>query len=123
MEVAANYTALYLFAAVCLLLMLGYPVAFTLAGTALLFAAGGILFGNFNALAMEPLGHMAGLGAAFVGSLSTFISLPLGWAIGYKFDNTVIPLVAGFAILGAVSLAVMWWTERGTAVQAGIASR
>ena len=81
------------------------------------FFAVGILFGNFNALAMEPLGHMAGLGAAFVGSVSTFISLPLGWAIGYLFDNTVVPLIAGFAILGALSLIVMWWTERGTQVQ------
>ncbi len=81
------------------------------------FFATGILFGNFNALAMEPLGHMAGLGAAFVGSVSTFISLPLGWAIGHWFDNTVVPLIAGFAILGAISLIVMWWTERGADLQ------
>jgi len=81
------------------------------------FFATGILFGNFNALAMEPLGHMAGLGAAFVGSVSTFISLPLGWAIGHMFDNTVVPLIAGFAILGAISLIVMWWTERGADLQ------
>ncbi len=73
----------------------------------------GILFGNFNALAMEPLGHLAGLGAAVVGSLSTFIALPLGWLIGYLFDGTVLPLVGGFASLGLVSLAAMWWTERG----------
>jgi len=82
------------------------------------FFAVGILFGNFNALAMEPLGHMAGLGAAFVGSVSTFISLPLGWVIGHLFDNTVVPLIAGFAVLGALSLAVMWWTERGADLQA-----
>jgi DHA1 family bicyclomycin/chloramphenicol resistance-like MFS transporter len=42
----------------------------------------GILFGNLNALAMEPLGHIAGLGAALIGSISTFISLPFGWLIG-----------------------------------------
>ena len=71
----------------------------------------GIMFGNFNALAMEPLGHMAGLGAAFVGSLSTFISLPLGWAVGYYFDGGVLPLVSGFAICGLASLAIMHWTE------------
>lgn len=81
------------------------------------FFAVGILFGNFNALAMEPLGHMAGLGAAFVGSVSTFISLPLGWVIGHLFDNTVFPLIAGFAILGAISLVVMWWTEHGENLQ------
>lgn len=73
----------------------------------------GIMFGNFNALAMEPLGHMAGLGAAFVGSVSTLISLPLGWAVGNSFDGGVTPLVAGFALLGAIALAVMIWAERG----------
>lgn len=43
-----EYLPLFLFSAVCLLLMLGYPVAFTLAGTALAFAVGGILAGNFD---------------------------------------------------------------------------
>ena len=71
----------------------------------------GIMFGNFNALAMEPLGHMAGLGAAFVGSLSTFISLPLGWAVGYFFDDGVLPLVSGFVLCGLCSLAIIYWTE------------
>ncbi|MGI9351222.1 MAG: multidrug effflux MFS transporter [Rhizobiaceae bacterium] len=72
----------------------------------------GILFGNSNALAMEPVGHMAGLGAAVIGSLSTLISLPLGWIIGASFSGTVTPLVTGFALTGALSLAVMWWTEK-----------
>ncbi|MBT4518521.1 MAG: TRAP transporter large permease subunit [Halieaceae bacterium] len=43
-----NYLSLYMFLAVCLLLMLGYPVAFTLAGTAIVFAAGGILLDVFD---------------------------------------------------------------------------
>ncbi len=38
-----------MFAAVCLLLMFGYPVALTLAGTALFFACGGIVSGHFDA--------------------------------------------------------------------------
>ncbi len=40
---------LFLFAAICLLLMLGYPVAFTLAGVALIFAGFGIVGGIFDA--------------------------------------------------------------------------
>ena len=43
-----DYLSLYLFLAVCLFLMLGYPVAFTLAGTALVFATAGILGGVFD---------------------------------------------------------------------------
>lgn len=72
----------------------------------------GIIFGNLNALSLEPLGHMAGLGAAFVGSISTFLSLPLAWAIGHLFDGTVFPLVAGFAVLGLASCGVVYWTDR-----------
>jgi len=71
----------------------------------------GILFGNLNALAMEPLGHIAGLGAALIGSVSTIIALPFGWGIGNSFTGDVLPLVGGFAILGGLALLVMWWTE------------
>jgi DHA1 family bicyclomycin/chloramphenicol resistance-like MFS transporter len=72
----------------------------------------GILFGNFNSLAMEPIGHVAGLGAAVVGSLSTLIALPLGWSIGAAFDGTLQPLVAGFAMTGTLGIVVTRWTER-----------
>jgi len=72
----------------------------------------GIIFGNINALCLEPLGHLAGLGAAFTGSLSTFISLPLAWFIGNQFDGTVFPLVAGFSLLSLTACAVVVWTEK-----------
>ena len=39
---------LFMFIAVCLVLMLGYPVAFSLAGTALVFAGAGIITGHFD---------------------------------------------------------------------------
>ncbi|MCR9257721.1 MAG: multidrug effflux MFS transporter [Alphaproteobacteria bacterium] len=80
----------------------------------------GFLFGNLNALAMEPLGHMAGLGAALIGSISTFISLPFGWMMGQLFDGTVIPLVSGFFGLGLCALILARWTERKPA--AGLSS-
>lgn len=73
----------------------------------------GILFGNFNALAMDPLGHIAGVAASVIGSLTTFISLALGTVIGQSYDGTVLPLVGGFAALGIGSFAVMRWVERG----------
>ena len=47
----------------------------------------GILFGNLNSIAMEPLGHIAGVGAAVVGSLSTFISVLLGTLIGQGYNG------------------------------------
>jgi DHA1 family bicyclomycin/chloramphenicol resistance-like MFS transporter len=75
------------------------------------FFCNGILFGNFNAMALEPLGHIAGVASAVVGSLTTFISLALGTLIGRSFDGTVLPLVGGFAGLGIAALVAMWWAE------------
>ena len=75
------------------------------------FFCTGILFGNINTLAMQPLGHLAGLGAAIVGSLSTLISLLLGMLIGQSYNGTVFPLTLGMAILtGFAILGVRWTT-------------
>ena len=46
---------LLMFLVVCLVLMLGFPVAFTLGGVALIFAAAGSLFGGFDLAYLEPL--------------------------------------------------------------------
>lgn len=73
----------------------------------------GILFGNLNAMAMEPLGHIAGVGAAVVGSLSTLLSVPLGIVVGQAYDGTVRPLVVGFAVLSVLSFGMMKWGEGG----------
>jgi DHA1 family bicyclomycin/chloramphenicol resistance-like MFS transporter len=78
----------------------------------LTFFCVGILFGNQNALAMEPLGRIAGIGAAVVGALSTFLSVPAGTIIGQSYNGTIIPLVAGIAILASVSLLVVRWIEQ-----------
>jgi len=71
----------------------------------------GLLFGNLNALAMQPLGHMAGIGAAVVGSLSTFISATLAIIIGQQFNATVLPLVISFFIAGLVTLVLIHYIE------------
>lgn len=76
------------------------------------FFAVGILFGNLNARAMEPLGHIAGVGAAVVGSLSTLLSTFIGGAIGQSYNGTVLPLVGGFALLSLLSLLMMMWAEQ-----------
>ena len=75
----------------------------------------GLLFGNLNALAMEPLGRIAGVGSAVVASLSTFISIPLGAAAGLAFDGTIYPLAAAFALFGAAAWAAVRWAGGGTA--------
>ena len=73
----------------------------------------GLLFGNLNALAMEPLGHIAGVGAAVVASLATFISVPLGALVGQSFDGTIYAQVGAFAVFGVGTYAAMRWAEGG----------
>lgn len=77
-----------------------------------MFFCVGLLFGNLNALSMEPLGHIAGVGAAVVGFVATFISVPIGAAIGQAYDGTVMALSVGFSLFGVGALAVMRWAQR-----------
>ena len=61
---------------------------------------------------MEPMGHIAGVAAAVTGAVSTLVALVMGTLIGRAYDGTVIPLIAGFALLGLAALIVTEWAER-----------
>jgi MFS transporter, DHA1 family, multidrug resistance protein len=94
----------------------GHPPLWTLMAYLLVSFFGiGLLLGNLNALAMQPLGHIAGTGAAVTGATSMLISLGFGTWIGQSYDGTVLPLVLGFAILSACSIVIAWWAESGSA--------
>ena len=77
-----------------------------------LFVCMGAMFGNLNALAMEPLGQVAGIGAALVTSIANFISVLLGTVIGQMFDGTVNYQVGAFALFGLATLGAMRWAVR-----------
>ncbi len=80
---------------------------------ALIFACFGLIGSNFNALAMEPLGKIAGTASAAYGFATTTLSSLIGWMIGSRYDGSAIPVITGFFILGLVSLAAVLITERG----------
>lgn len=67
----------------------------------------GFLFGNVRSLAMQPLGHIAGIGAAINGFVSTIMAVPIATYIGGYVDTTVLPLFIGFAICGIISLILL----------------
>jgi len=90
------------------------PLAMLMAYLLCVFFFFGIMFGNLNAMAMEPLGHIAGLGSAVVGSVSTLMSVTLGIIVADAYDGTVLPLVAGFSVLSILGLITMYWTEKFT---------
>ena len=103
----------------CILLAAVFlPVALAYAGHPPLWTLGlflfctffccGILFGNYNAMAMEPVGHIAGMAAAISGTLSTLVALAIGTWFGQQYDGTVMPLVYAFL---SMSLAAMLVSE------------
>jgi DHA1 family bicyclomycin/chloramphenicol resistance-like MFS transporter len=73
----------------------------------------GLMMGNFGAMAMEALGHVAGSAASVQGLLSTLGGAVIGLAIGQSFDGTILPLTAGFAVCGTLALGAVIWAERG----------
>jgi len=85
----------------------------------LTFGTIGMIGSNFNTIAMEPLGDIAGTASAALGFATTTLAGLLGYLISSQFDGTVLPLLTGFAGLGAMSLVVLYMTERGKLFGAG----
>ncbi len=77
------------------------------------FALFGLIGANFSALAMEPLGRVAGTASAAYGFATTTLSALLGGLIGRAYDGTTHPMLIGFVALGVASLVVVAITERG----------
>ncbi|MGB7431811.1 MAG: multidrug effflux MFS transporter [Ahrensia sp.] len=85
----------------------------------LIMGSFGFVAGNFNALAMEPLGHIAGAASSVLGTISFTGGALLGSMVGQFFNGTLVPLAAAYACFGALGLAIVLITERGRLFQAG----
>jgi MFS transporter, DHA1 family, multidrug resistance protein len=72
----------------------------------------GLIGANAGALAMEPLGHIAGTASSLQGVITTVGGALIGFAIGQQFNGTTLPFLVGFTICGAASLAVAIWANR-----------
>ena len=79
----------------------------------------GLMVANFAALAMEPMGHIAGSAASAQGFITMVVGAFVGFAIGQAFDGTVVPLVMGTLVCGFAKLAVVAFAERGRLFQPG----
>lgn len=72
----------------------------------------GSLFGNLNALAMQPVGHMAGLGAAFIGSFSSVISVTIATIINQFLNDDLRPIAIGFLVFSILSFMSVRYAQR-----------
>ena len=80
-----------------------------------LFFQAGLTFGNLTALAMEPLGHIAGTAASVISALATLGSVFLATIAGHFFDGTPVAMIisiALFASFGALSAHLLRRFER-----------
>jgi DHA1 family bicyclomycin/chloramphenicol resistance-like MFS transporter len=68
---------------------------------------------NFNALAMEPLGHVAGTASSVQGFLQTVGGGVIGALIGQAFDGTITPMAAGYFFSGIIALILVLVAEKG----------
>ncbi|MGB3556852.1 MAG: multidrug effflux MFS transporter [Jannaschia sp.] len=70
------------------------------------FALAGLTIGNLNAIAMQPMGHIAGMASSVISAISTVFAVALAAPIGLSFDGTPIPLMAGVCALAVLALAL-----------------
>lgn len=73
----------------------------------------GFIAGNFGAMAMEPMGHIAGTAASVQGFISTILGASLGFGIGQQFDGSTVPMSLGFTLMGLLALSAVLFAERG----------
>lgn len=83
-----------------------------LAFFAMQFCCLGFIFGNLRALMMQPIGHIAGIGAAITGFIATLFSVPLGTFIGSFVETTALPMFIGFALCGSCSIGIFALLKR-----------
>jgi DHA1 family bicyclomycin/chloramphenicol resistance-like MFS transporter len=89
------------------------PFALFLGLFASIMCAFGLIGANFNAIAMEPLGALAGIASSVQGTAQTLIGAAIGAAIGQAFDGTVTPVAFGFVLVGGAALAAVLIAEKG----------
>ncbi|MDV7143585.1 multidrug effflux MFS transporter [Tropicimonas sp. TH_r6] len=71
------------------------------------FFQNGLIMGNSTALAMEPLGHLAGLASSAMGAIGTIVAVLIAIPIGQAFNGTAIPMVTGALVLACLSRLAM----------------
>ncbi len=111
-----SHTALVAFIATSLTLvalcLAGRPPLWALMSLlGLCFYLFALMQSNFNSIAMQPVGHVAGMASSLLGAFVTGAGVVCGTLIGQSFDGTPLPLALGFATLGICAFLVVLWVE------------
>jgi MFS transporter, DHA1 family, multidrug resistance protein len=111
-----------LIGAMVLLYTLAYgdppPMVVFFAGVSLMLAINLAVEPNSSALALEPMGNMAGMASSVYGTVFFFIGATLGAVISGLMHHGVLPLVLSFFLLGMVTL-VLVFSDRPRGISQG----
>ena len=82
-------------------------------GMGAVLATHSLLIPNANSRALEPMGEVAGMAAAIVGTVSTLIGALLGAALDAQFDGTVQPFAIAIFVAAVIATVIFRWAEGG----------
>ena len=80
-------------------------------GTSVFFIAG-LTFGNLNALAVQKMGHIAGMATSIVTAISTILATLIAGPVGLAFDGTERPAIVAAVICSVLALGLMTRSEK-----------
>lgn len=112
MEKIITYSLILFFGVSFLYVILFYsnpnpPIKTLLLFFAFQFFALGFLFGNLRSIAMEPVGHIAGIASAITGLISTLMAVPISILVGGYVSETALPIFIGFSICSFLALLIL----------------
>jgi MFS transporter, DHA1 family, multidrug resistance protein len=76
------------------------------------FFCSGMTFGNYQAMALEPMGHIAGMAAAVSGAMASLMAITLGGGAARLYDGSITPVAIAFVVYAAAALVTITWAER-----------
>jgi MFS transporter, DHA1 family, multidrug resistance protein len=109
-----NWIALLL---ICLLTQGHPPFALLMVFFFISFFCSGMTFGNYQAMALEPMGHVAGMAAAVSGAASSLMAILLGGSAARFYDGSITPIAIAFVVFALAALATITWAERNRPVK------
>ncbi len=103
--------------AVCLLTQGQPPFLVLMVFFFISFFFSGMTFGNYQAMALEPMGHIAGMAAAVSGAMSSLMAIALGGTAARLYDGSVTPIAVSFVVFAVLALLMTIWAERNRLVK------
>ncbi|MCL1127005.1 multidrug effflux MFS transporter [Shewanella surugensis] len=79
----------------------------------LIMASFGFMGANFNAIALEPFGHIAGTASSIIGTFSTLGGTLMSWFVGQFFNGSTLSLAIGLTAFGVGAFIATLYAEHG----------